>query len=43
MKNLEKGQMIHFNLVNVGTHIGKHIILARKLELEVLVLLEQRV
>ena len=37
----EEGQLVHLHLVYLRPHIGQHVILAGKLHLQVLVLLEQ--
>ena len=41
MEDPEEGQLVHLNLVYLRTDIGEHVILAGKLHLQVLVLLEQ--
>ena len=41
MEDPEEGQLVHLHLVYLRAYIGEHVVLAGKLHLQVLVLLEQ--
>lgn len=41
VEDSEEGQLVHLHLVYLRAHIGQHVVLAGKLQLQVLVLLKQ--
>ena len=41
MKDLKEGQVIHLDLVNLGAHIGQHVVLGGEADLILFILLEK--